>query len=355
MPSDDRIAAALDAVSGALNAYHSAVAETAEAVRGYLASHASSQMNDGGRARLELGVFATAHVDAERFAQLAGHTDTIDVAAELRIGDALRVLRTVAESTREAFVVRVPSGGRMRDAVNAALGEFGRAFGAARVVRLERQHQGDQAIEAALLRACPPETWSTAERQVAPPLVIDVEGADVRAGDLAEFLDGRQKLVLVVRGECAPAALVRLITPGTFVAQTPDGACFARFAAFAGPAVVAWVSENAAHFVHDPAAGETPAKRLDIAFVPQGRIAQTRGGLSPERQLDELRQLQALALVDVAAPAVAPAPAAPATPAATPAAAKSALNGSTPAPASDPKVDHLASWILSLVDASELE
>lgn len=361
MPSDERLGAALSAIDGAMNAYHSAVAETAEAVRGYLASHSSSQMNDGGRARVELGVFATAHIDAERFAQLAGHTDSIDVAAELRIGEALRVLRAVVETSRDTAVVRVPTGGSLRSTVAAALTEFGRAFGAARVVRLERQHRSDLALESSLLRSCPPEMWSAAERQVAPPLVVDVEGADLRAGDLAEFLDGRQHIVLLVRGECPPAALVRLITPGTFVAQTADGSGLDRFAAFAGPAVIAWVPESAARFVHDPARGLTPWQRLQVSFVPDARITQPRAGMSPERQLDDVRQLEAMAQapaspgavpVTLVPPSAPPPAAATAAPAAAPPSAPASAPAAT---ATDSPVDHLASWILSLVDPRELE
>ncbi len=76
--------------------------------------------------------------------------------------------------------------------------------------------------------------------------MVAVDGSEVHAGALAEFADGREKLVLVVRGASAPAPLARCITPGTLVLQTDDGRGLDRVAAFDGPAIAAIVPEGAA-------------------------------------------------------------------------------------------------------------
>ncbi len=113
-----------------------------------------------------------------------------------------------------------------------------------------RPAEHDSLLDAAEFRA-----WNKAERRFAPPLVVEVDGADLHAGALLDFADGREKIVLVVRGAMPPAPLVRCITPGTFVLQTVDGTRPRPLAAFDGPAIAALVPEGAAVFLHDPGAG----------------------------------------------------------------------------------------------------
>ena len=88
-----------------------------------------------------------------------------------------------------------------------------------------------------------------------PPLVIEVEGQDLRPASMAELLEGGQKIVLVVNGPAAPAPLVRLITPGVTVIQTDDPAELSALGAVAGPGIAALMPEGAAKFMHLPGKG----------------------------------------------------------------------------------------------------
>jgi len=130
---------------------------------------------------------------------------------------------------------------------------------------------------------------------MAPPLVVELDGSDLRAAALSEFLDGSQKIVLLVRGEAPPAALVRLVTPRTFVLQTSDVAELSRVAGFAGPGVAALVPESAARFVHDPARGAHLHQRITVLSLPKNRSCDRLGDLSGFQQTEELGQLEALA------------------------------------------------------------
>jgi hypothetical protein len=167
--------------------------------------------------------------------------------------------------------------------------------------------------------------------------VVEIDGADLRAGELAEFLDGNMKIVLVVRGESSPAPLARLVTPSTFVLQTSDETGFERFAAFEGPAVAALVPESAARFMHDPAAGQGAGDRLDVIHLPEEMPKKTLGGMSVRQQIDELEQLKVLASCS-------------GEPVAT-------TDGAEPVAermVSDHPVDQLAAWLLSQADLSDV-
>jgi hypothetical protein len=122
-----------------------------------------------------------------------------------------------------------------------------------------------------------------------------VNGADVRAGGLAEFLDGGVHIVLIVDGPCAPAPLVRLVTPGTVVVQTTDATGVDLFSKFEGPSVLAFVPSSAACFVHDPDGGRAAWQRLRIWSRPTTWPRHALGGSSAWQQTEELRQLDALA------------------------------------------------------------
>lgn len=340
MPSerDDRVRLALDALASPVQRYRTAVAATVEQVSRQLEAQRASA--DGRVAQLaaELGPLAAGRVDVEGLASFIGRSEAVEPGALEAMEAALGTLRDLLARGEELFVVRVDGGGRLAEAVAAAFAEAGRAFGAARVVELAKsgsyraeEHQG-------WLAGFPFDAWSRAERRLAPPLVIEVDGRDLRAAGLAEFLDGAVKLVLVVRGEASPAALVRLITPGTFVLQTVDGSGLDRLAAAEGPGVAALVPEGAARFLHDPAAGREPWERLRVDFLPDSPPRRALGGMSAAQQAEELAQLRAL----VATPA-AGVTAAGVGPGAVGAAAP-------PAPA-DP-VDKLAAWLLRQADLS---
>jgi hypothetical protein len=154
---------------------------------------------------------------------------------------------------------------------------------------------------------------------------VIVDGADLLAGELSPFLDGNQRMVLLVRPPAPPAALVRLITPGTLVAQLPNADAleelFARFPD--APAIAAIMPEGAAEFVHAPGTDRAIHQRITLNAKRRGP-RKALSGWTMWQQDQELEQLYALAAPPVASVAV-------------------AGNG---VPVSDP-ADRLAAWLLS--------
>jgi hypothetical protein len=337
MPSDERMETALRALAGAIERYHSAVVTTAEEVRGFLASHQPANESRDEAVAVSLGKFATGRVDFDRFSMLLGDSGASDPSLIEKVEGAYKILNEIASGGEGVYRVDVRPGGRLRDAVAGRLSEVGRAFAAGRVAGMATQGSLNAGNNDRLLGPLEFEVWNTAERQVAPPLAIEIDGADLRAGELAEFLDGNVKIVLVVRGESSPAPLVRLISPSVFVVQTTDGASLDRFAQFDGPAIAAIVPETAARFIHDPTAGEGPWDRLEVSFVPEGAPKKPVGGVSIRQQMDELEQLKSLASCVGQAPAAAEVE--------EPVAERMI---------SDHPVDKLAAWLLSQADLSDV-
>jgi hypothetical protein len=338
MPSnkDERVEMALRALASPTKAFQSALSATVEQVKGIMASQQSPNGNQEAQQMAALGVFASGRIDTERFSALFNQTQTLDSTTVETIGRALDALTELASRKQDLFVVNVEPGGSLRQAVWGALKEVGRAFGAARVAELSKSGGYRHAEHAKYLGSFPFSRWNKTERRIAPPLVVQVDGGDLYGDGLAEFLDGAQKFVLVVRGDMPPAPLVHHITPGTFVLQTADEASLAPFAAWDGPGVAAIVPESAARFAHDPGGGPELSRRISVAYMPQDNPSEPLGGLSAGQQMESLRQLAALAAQPAAsAPSgdgQAAAPAAPAAPA-------------------DP-VDKLAAWLLSQADLS---
>jgi hypothetical protein len=329
MPSEEREEQVFQALERATQAFRSALATTIEEVRGLAAAAADA----GGRAEAdgaELGSFAAGRIDTDRFSVLAGAAPTLDAAVTTRVKTAFEVLTSLASRKTGLFRAGVEPSGSLRHAVAGALAEAGRAFGAARVVELARSGRYVESQHAAWLQAWPFSRWNRQERRLAPPQVVHVDGGDLHAEGLAEFLDGSEKLVLIVRGECPPAPLARLVSPGVYVLQTLETKDLEAFAAFDGPGVAALVTEGAARFVHDPSRGESLRERLEIRHLPTEEPRRQLGGLSAaqlSRQLRHLQMLDALARGEGA-----PVPGAPVTPA-----------------AGDP-ADVLAAWLLSQAD-----
>ncbi len=337
MLSDERIEPARKALSGQTQTFRSALATTIEQVRSFLNAHRSADDGKVERIAAELGPFASDRIDAERFSALFTSTLKLDGLTLEVIEKALETLNELAARHDDLFVVDVAAGGSLPDTVAAALEEVGRAFGAARVFELSKLGRFPNNEHARSLGSFPFGRWSTGERRLAPPLVVTVDGSDLRAEGLAQFMDGAQKIVLVVRGESAPAPLVRLVTPGTLVLQTTEAADLDRLAAWEGPGVGALVPESAARFVHNPMAGSEPWDRLTINHLPENRRRRPVGGVSVAQQAEELRQLTALSVGPLGAMVAAAGPAAPA---------------AQPAP-TDP-VDKLAAWLLSQADLKDL-
>lgn len=325
MPSDPRIAQAIAALAQPIAEFRALVQGALAQADAFLAAQGASPDERAARARGELGAFADARIDAPAFAALFPRARRMDRAGLDALQRAVAVLRSVGARGDELFVVSVPSGARLGIAVNAALGGVGRAFGAVMLSELVRGGRYDALQHDRLLDEVEFLAWNKSERRFAPPLVIELAGADLHAGALADFADGRQKLVLVVRGPCAPAPLARCITPGTLVLQTADGSGLDRVASFDGPAIAAIVPEGAATFLHDPLGGRESWQRLTVTQLPEAP-KRAIGGLSAFQVGEDLRLLADLARTLFAVPG--------------------AGGAATPAVGASDAVDKIASWLL---------
>jgi len=330
MPSDPRTSAALAALQKPRDRYRSAVAATLEDVRVYLDTHRAEAEDRLTVLATELGMVGAAHIDVARFSTLLTAEPAVDQGTHKILTSALEVLEELAHVSDEAFVVTLEPGASLYERVATRLADFGRAMGAARVVDAARAGRYRAAEHDRWLRAFPFGHWSPAERAVAPPVVVEVEGADLRPAGLAEFLDGAVKMVLVVRGEASPAPLVRLVTPRTFVAQAADDAPVARLAEWDGPGVVGLLPEGTARFSHSPVAGDGLAARLTVTEMPALDGRKRSGPFSRAQLVEELEQLKALQAAASAAPTIAAGPA-------------------EIAESADP-ADKLAAWLLQQTD-----
>lgn len=294
MPSDERIAQALEALSDAKEAFVSSVAISAEEVRGILERERGANENPQVKLAHELGPFAAGRIDLERLAPFMGVNERMDEGKRAQVEAAHQTLLDLKTAGDEVFTAKVPLDGYLRGTVFAALGKVGAAFGAARSVEWALHDIAPpEGVEDAMDRF-PPNLWNRAERGWSPPIVIEVEGQDLRAASLSELLEGSQKIVLVVNGPAAPAPLVRLITPGVTVIQTDDPAELAALAASPGPGVAALMPEGAAKFTHLPGKGKGLNERLDVRYLPEKEPKRALGAISAFQQVEELRQLASL-------------------------------------------------------------
>jgi hypothetical protein len=329
MPSDPRTVAALAALKAPRERFQSAVAATLEEVRVYLDTHRSAADERLALLAAELGPVGARHIDVGRLAGVVAAEPAVAPATSAVVARALDVMKEVAAKGDDGFVLDLPAGESLYGSTTDRLAELGRAMGAARVADAARNGRYRPSDHDRWLTRFPFASWSQAERAVAPPLVIEVDGADLRPAGLAEFLDGAARIVLVVRGETSPAPLVRLVTPRTFVAQTTDDAVVGRMAAWDGPGIVAIVPARTARFVHDPAAGAALAARLVVSEIPELDHRRRTGAFTVAQQNEELEQLRALQSAASAVPAATALPAASADP-----------------------VDKLAAWLLQQADLS---
>jgi hypothetical protein len=326
MPSDDRVTLALGALARPIAEFRAALAGALAQANAYLASQRTGPAAQEVRLQRELGVFANGRLDTHRFAALFATSNTLAPENAARIERAVQVLEDVLARGEALFLVDVEPGGSLARVVEEALSNIGRAFGAILSVELVRGSRYRASEHDALLDRMDFRTWTRDERRFAPPLVVTLDGADLHVGGLSDFADGREKIVLVVRGECAPAALVRLITPGTLVLQTSDGTGLDRVATTDSPAIAAMVPEGVACFLHDPDAGKESWRRLTVWNVPAAP-RRALGGTSAWQMGEDLRQLGALASAPIGA--------------------------ETPAghlPAGGDTVDRLAQWLLGQSD-----
>ena len=286
MPYDNRVAALLEQLAPQRDQFRSAVATAAEELRGELTAYRNSTDNDAERAAFELGRFARGRIDPAIFAQVFGPEHVIAPAAVTWVERAEAVLRDVASTTHLLQHVRVQQGGSLYAAVERALAKIGRAFGAVRIAGRARSGQ-PMRDPSWIFELLPYSKWTRAERRIALPLVVEVDGADLNVAGLEEFLDGTQIIALVVSGDAPPAALTRLITPNVVVVQSTDPADAAIVHAAAGPAIFALVPESCAHFVHDRGA-------ITIKQLPRDPRLTARGRVGVFQQQEELLQLERL-------------------------------------------------------------
>lgn len=341
MPSDARLTTALDALAAPRDAFRSAVATADEEIRS-ARLHLDEARDPAEALARELGIFARDRIDPARLAGLLKVAEAPDPLTHHLMDTAHGLFSELASNGGGGFQVDVATGGDLRDTVRDALAELGRAFGVAHAVEKARTHRYDPDRDHVLLRPYPFHRWTAGERRLAPPLVVRVQGADLRAGGLSEYLDGTLRMVLVVDGPTTPAPLARLVGHGVFVAQSADPAVLAALAAHRGPGVVAWVEEGsgAVPFVHDPAAGARPWERMHVEGgleVLQARLAELEGPGRSRVHAADLRHLLELATPPVGAGVGAEAPAATAA-----------------TPAGDDAADRLAAWLLARTDLGGL-
>ncbi len=304
MPSDERIIQALEALGDAKELFSSSVALSAEEVRGILERDQGANEKPQVRLGHELGPFAAGKIDLERLASFVGTNQKLEGEKRAQVEKAYDVLKRLKQAGDEIFTVRVDPDGYLRGGIVSTLARCGTAFGAARSVEWALHAIAPPETVDDPLEAFPPNRWNAAEHRCSPPIVVEVEGQDLKVGSLGELLVGTQKIVLVVNGPAAPAPLVRLITPGVAVIQTDDPADLAILGAIQGPAVAALMPEGCARFTHSPMAGKTLEERLQVSVLPDEEPKRALGGISAFQQAEELGQLAALGQSHQAVPVV---------------------------------------------------
>jgi len=311
MPSDPRVAQALAALAQPIAEFRATVQGALAQADAFLAAQTADAPAQAARAATALGVFATTHVDAGKFAAMFPAFAKADKPSQAALAKAVKKLREVSAQGETMAVAQVTAGRKLGATIDAALAGAGQAFGAIIVTELVRGGRYNAAEHERLLEPTEFRAWSKSERRFAPPLVVEVDGADLHAGALLDFADGREKIVLVVRGAAPPAALVRCITAGTFVLQTVDGSGLDRLAGYDGPAIAAFMPQGAAAFMHDPAAGKEPWQRLTVQPLP-AMPTKAIGGTSAWQMGEDLKMLADLARTPFAVPGAQGAKGAPA-------------------------------------------
>jgi hypothetical protein len=333
MPSDPPLAPVLAALARPIAEFHSLVGDAIVQGEEVIAAQRADDRMRADAASASLGQFADARVDAGRFAALFPALPTLAPDARAALEHALTVLHAVQALGDQFFVVEVAPGGRFGAALERAFEAIGETLGAVLLEERIRTGRHDDNHDR-LLRTQYFRTWSRAERRVSPPLVVVVNGADVQPGALLDYTDGREKMVLVIRGESPPAPLARCISPGTFVLQGADAAGLDRLAAYDGPAVAALVPEGAALFTHDPAGGREPWQRLTVHHLPAAP-KRAVGGQSTWQMTQDLQVLADLATTPFTVPS-------------------STGNGATHAVGADDAAVRIAAWLVAQSSAPEV-
>lgn len=310
-------------ISNAQREFKARIAAELERAEAFLSDHRSTDEEKAELAGVTLGAFAGGRIDASRFQSLLAAGSRTDPGTLDRVEEAASALRELVEQIDGMTKLVCPPGAILRNVVADALGDIGRVFGAARVIELARTERFSESAHGRLLRGLPFAEWSRAERAVVPWMRVKIRGTDVHAAGLAEFLDGGLHVLLKIAGDCPPAPLARLASPGVYVAQVPGRVELADWESFEGPAVAAFVPEGCARFTHDPRRGATPWERFELSDMPRAP-RRALGSLSAAQMGEDLALLETLAR--------------------TPTLSKS-TNGDAAAEKADP-ADQLASWLL---------
>lgn len=294
MPSDERTRLALAALAGRRNPFRAAMTAARDEISEYLAVHQQLGGERSETAMRALGPFAAGRIDAARFGAILTDSRALTPEAGALATQCAALLSELIARGDELFVREVPSGADVGVALREALSEIGRAFGAARLFRAVKGGSYRAEAHEPLLGGLLFERWNRAERELMPPLVVELDGADLRAEIVADYLDGRSWIVFVVRGAASPAPLVRLVSPDTLVIQAGDLGAITPFVDFDGPAVAALVPAESARFVHDPRHGARLEGRLTISHLPPEPPKQGLGRRTARQLAQELAQLAAL-------------------------------------------------------------
>jgi len=289
MPFDERTTAVLSALRPHFSVFRFFVSATLERARKTLVSE-----SEPGQMRSSLGKFASGRIDPNRFAMVSSGAAPLDNIACAVIDRATEALESILNAGNEQFVVDVPAGGSVSEAIQSRLARIGAAFEAGTLVELVRRRAYDPQKHDASLRGLAFSKWSAGERKLAPPFVVRLEGRDLDPFALGPFVDGCMRLILIVDEPCAPAPLARLISPGVFVAQTSDAKALDKLIDLETPAVVAIMKGAEARFVHDPRAGLVMWQRLQVTHMPDPLPRKSIGSRSAWHQREDVTHLKSL-------------------------------------------------------------
>jgi len=290
MPFDAQVSSALSAVRPQLDVFRFAVSSTLERAKALLTADSGSSL-----AGAALGNFASGRIDPDRFAMISAGSAPIDSVGRTVVERAIELLEPLLAGGDDAFVVDVKSGTSPVTAVRARLTKLGSVFAAATLIELVRRRVYDPTQRILSFGGHPFEKWNAGERKIAPPLVVRLEGADLDAFEFASLMDGCVRFVLIISGQCSPAPLARLVSPGVFVAQTGDAGILAKLTDLDAPAIIAVMNGAEARFVHDPRGGAAIWQRMQLSNIPSAIPRKPIGNRSAWQQRDDLAHLEALA------------------------------------------------------------
>ena len=290
MPSE-KWSQALAAMSREREAFRAAVARANDQLRLLLARTGAPDRVQQ-RETEQLGWFASGRIDPARYRDVFSTRESLATDAVPTLRFAQYLFKATLTLGDEAFIVHVLPGEDLRDAVTMSLSTLGRVFAAAHVVNAIRSNRFDAQNLEPLMSRLTPDRWTKAERSIAPPLVVELSGSDLRPGGLEIILQGAQKIVLLVNDTAPPAALVRLITPHVFVQQCGALSELSAFSAYEGPGIAALIP-NGLHFIHQPNANG--AATLRIVGRPAELAARRLPGITQFQQNEEREWLEQLA------------------------------------------------------------